>query len=217
MAKKVTESKSSARETDRRKLPSQQRARENVDRILKAAATLLEQKGYDHLTTISIAKEAGASVGSVYQYFPNKHAIMFALFEKWLEIDNEILEAVENERQYDSVVDEFLALTEKLVDAYREQVGQLAIVKLSQNIPELFELQEKHDKQYARRLAKIIDRHDLKASAEKKFALAGYYTIIVDAVALSIATETPKRARYKMEFLRNNVRNLFESYTRDDD
>lgn len=216
MTKKVTEDKQNPRETDRRKLPSQQRARENVERILNAAASLLEQKGYDHLTTISIAKEAGASVGSVYQYFPNKHAIMFALFEQWLELDNEILEAVENERHYDSVVDEFLALTEKLVDAYKQQDGQLAIVKLSQNIPELFEVQEKHDKKYARRLTKIIDRYDLKASAEKKLALAGYYTILVDAVSLSIAAETPKRARYKMEFLRNSVRQMFEPYINDE-
>lgn len=212
MVKKAETTNVRTKQTERRKLPSQQRSRENVDRILKAAARLLKQKGYDYLTTISIAEEANAAVGSVYQYFPNKHAIIFALFEEWLELDNKILESLENERQYESIVDEFLALTEKLVEAYKNHDGQLAIVKLSQNIPELYELQERHDKQYAHRLKKIIDRYQLKMPEDKKLALAGYYTIIVDAVALSIADETPRRSVLKMEFLKNSVRQLFENY-----
>lgn len=199
-----------------RKIPSQQRAIDSVERILAGAATLLDEKGYDHLTTISIAKQAGASIGSVYQYFPNKQAIMVALFERWLAMDNQALEDVEAGAEYESIVDEFLALTEKLVKNYRDQKGLLVLVNIVRNNPELYEIGEKHDKQYAKRLAKLIDKGDLKLGDDEKFALAGYFTILVDAVAVSIATETDKRANMKERFLMDSVRDLFERYSEDD-
>lgn len=199
--------------TKPRKLPRQQRSIENVERILKAAAEVLEEYGYDHLKTVTIAERAGASVGSVYQYFPNKHAILTMLSERWLEKDNNALEEVEGRRdQYESVIDEFIDLTKIMIANYKEQRGLISLVSLRNNIPELYELEEAHDKQFARRLKKIIDRHDLNADDDEKLALAGYYTIILDAVAISVATETPKRAELKTKFLLNSVQDLFERY-----
>lgn len=197
-----------------RKIPSQQRAIDSVERILAAAATLLDEKGYDHLTTISIAKQAGASIGSVYQYFPNKQAIMVALFERWLALDNQALEEVEASAKYDSIVDEFLALTERLVKNYRDQKGLLVLVNIVRNNPELYEIGETHDKQYAKRLAALMDKGPIQLGDDEKFALAGYFTILVDAVAVSIATETEKRAKLKQKFLMDSVRDLFERYSR---
>jgi AcrR family transcriptional regulator len=203
--------KSAKRQVTPRKLPVQQRSRANVERILEAAAVLLDEKGYDHLTTASIASQAGCSIGSIYQYFPNKHAIMTSLVERWLAADNEVLEQVEkNQGQYESVVDEFLALTEKLVQVYREQKGVFALVTLIRNIPELHQMAEVHDRQYAIRLMKIMNRYLPKGDNPERLALAGFFTIVVDAAAMSIATETPKRARFKHRFLLQTVRDLFE-------
>ena len=58
-----------------RKSPRQSRSRATVDAILVAAAHLLRTLGRERTTTNRIAKVAGVSVGSVYQYFPNKEAI----------------------------------------------------------------------------------------------------------------------------------------------
>src|SRR6185369_2208572 len=57
----------------------QGRSRSTVDAILEAAAQVLERDGYAATTTDAIAMRAGVSVGSLYQYFPNKDAILLAL------------------------------------------------------------------------------------------------------------------------------------------
>lgn len=206
-------SKKKPRGSALRKEPSQKRSRENIERMLSAAAALLEEEGYDALKTVSVAKRAGASVGSVYQYFPDKYAILSVLVDRWLAADNLALQQVESQQdKYASVVDEFVDLARHLIQSYKDQRALLAIVNLIRNIPELYERVEKHDKKYARRLARIIERHGLKAEPAEKLALAGYFTIIVDAAALSIATETPKRARLKENFLLDSVHDLFSRY-----
>jgi AcrR family transcriptional regulator len=64
-----------------RKLPTQQRARETVGAILQAAAEVFVQLGYADATTNKIAARAGVSIGTLYQYFPNKESIVAMLFE----------------------------------------------------------------------------------------------------------------------------------------
>jgi AcrR family transcriptional regulator len=68
-----------------RKTPSQQRSRETVARILDAAARLLDEQGYAATTTNHVAELAGVSIGSLYQYFPNKDALLVALADRHLD------------------------------------------------------------------------------------------------------------------------------------
>jgi AcrR family transcriptional regulator len=58
-----------------RKRPRQQRSRATVDIIVEAAARVLARRGWAHFTTNETASAAGVSVGSIYQYFPNKLAL----------------------------------------------------------------------------------------------------------------------------------------------
>ena len=62
-----------------RKQPKQARSAELVAAILEAAAQVLAKEGAARFTTARVAEKAGVSVGSVYQYFPNKAAILFRL------------------------------------------------------------------------------------------------------------------------------------------
>jgi AcrR family transcriptional regulator len=64
-----------------RKQPKQARSKATVAAILEAATQLLVERGLSGLTTDRIAERAGVSVGSLYQYFPNKDAIMVALIQ----------------------------------------------------------------------------------------------------------------------------------------
>lgn len=59
-----------------RKLPRQQRSRDMVDRIVEAAREVLVTDGYERLTTNRVADRADVSPGSLYQYFPDKTAIV---------------------------------------------------------------------------------------------------------------------------------------------
>ena len=62
-----------------RKQPQQARSAELVAAILEAAVQVLAKEGARRFTTARVAEKAGVSVGSVYQYFPNKAAILFRL------------------------------------------------------------------------------------------------------------------------------------------
>ncbi|MBD2232998.1 TetR/AcrR family transcriptional regulator [Phormidium tenue] len=64
-----------------RKHPKQERSQATVEAILTATAHILTENGYDQLTTNRVAERAGVSIGSLYQYFPNKEALIFALAE----------------------------------------------------------------------------------------------------------------------------------------
>ena len=69
-----------------RKLPQQARSTDLVAAILQAAVHVLAKEGAHRFTTARVAERAGVSVGSVYQYFPNKAAILFRLqADEWRE------------------------------------------------------------------------------------------------------------------------------------
>ena len=68
--------------TNPRKQATQSRALNTVDAILKATARILVKEGYDHASTNKIAATAGVSIGSLYQYFPSKEALVAALADR---------------------------------------------------------------------------------------------------------------------------------------
>lgn len=65
-----------------RKTPRQQRAAETVAAIIEAAAQVLETGGFEGFNTNAIARRAGVSIGSLYQYFPGKDALTIALMNR---------------------------------------------------------------------------------------------------------------------------------------
>jgi AcrR family transcriptional regulator len=74
-----------------RKRPVQQRSRLTVDQILEAAGRVFAERGYAGATTNHIAQRAGVSIGSLYQYFPNKDTILVALHLRHMESASEVL------------------------------------------------------------------------------------------------------------------------------
>ena len=62
-----------------RKRPRQARSARLVEDILEGAARVLARKGARHFTTVRVAEEAGVGIGSLYQYFPSKEALLFRL------------------------------------------------------------------------------------------------------------------------------------------
>lgn len=76
-----------------RRQPKQRRSIEMCDRILEAAARVFTQHGYARGTTNRIAEEAGISVGSLYQYFPNKEALLAELLRSHIRAGADEIEA----------------------------------------------------------------------------------------------------------------------------
>ena len=77
-----------------RKSAKQQRSRFTIDALLEATARIVDQVGLDRATTNRIAELAGVSVGSLYQYFPGKEALLAALIAREAEADLEAMRLV---------------------------------------------------------------------------------------------------------------------------
>lgn len=74
-----------------RRVPSQARSRARVERILDVASAAVVASGVDELTTTGIARAAGIPVASIYQYFPDRDAILLAIVERdTAEMDDQI-------------------------------------------------------------------------------------------------------------------------------
>lgn len=74
--------KPAARSTTPRKRPTQDRAKATVEAILVATSQVLLAVGFERTTTARVAERAGVSIGTLYQYFPNKDALIVALIHR---------------------------------------------------------------------------------------------------------------------------------------
>jgi AcrR family transcriptional regulator len=72
-------------QTSPRKSASQERSRLTVDALLEATARVLIREGYDRASTNRIAEVAGVSIGSLYQYFPSKEALVAAVIDRHMQ------------------------------------------------------------------------------------------------------------------------------------
>ncbi|RWC48876.1 MAG: TetR/AcrR family transcriptional regulator [Mesorhizobium sp.] len=83
-----------------RKQPKQARATELVAAILEAAVQVLTTEGAQRFTTTRVAEKAGVSVGSLYQYFPNKAALLFRLqSDEWRQTGGLLRAILENDQR----------------------------------------------------------------------------------------------------------------------
>ena len=79
-----------------RKNPQQARSKQTVDTIIDATTQILEKEGSTRLTTNYLASKSGFSIGTIYQYFPNREAILLALIARQRAAVQQRVEAVVN-------------------------------------------------------------------------------------------------------------------------
>jgi AcrR family transcriptional regulator len=101
-----------------RRQPKQRRARLTVDAVLEAAVKVLKREGFNALTTNRIAEVAGVSIGSVYQYFPDKGAIFAALHRRHIEEIDRMIEVQLLRYAASSLDDLIRAMIEGMVEAH---------------------------------------------------------------------------------------------------
>lgn len=99
---------------DARKRPRQARSVTTVEAIFEATIQVLLKEGIHRLTTTRVAERAGVSVGTMYQYFPHKQALLYALNERYLDLVAERVEAA-CRLQHGATI---AAMVEALVMAY---------------------------------------------------------------------------------------------------
>lgn len=93
---------------------AQQRSRDRLERILSAASKLIAEKGSDHVKMSEVAELAGISIGSLYQYFPDKRAIIRTLAERYAAASRKCIEqALADVRDLKGLRDAFASLVDQ--------------------------------------------------------------------------------------------------------
>jgi AcrR family transcriptional regulator len=133
-----------------RRLPSQERSRIRVERILDAAGELVAERGYEATTTSLIARRARVSPGSFYQFFADKRAVVQALSARNLENYAESLDRAMVAGNYEHWWDMIEAAFDTYVELCRGNVGFRAV-----------------------RFGDIVDQHLLDPEEENDAVVAG--------------------------------------------
>ncbi|MGW6204210.1 TetR/AcrR family transcriptional regulator [Streptomyces sp. NPDC055089] len=141
-----------------RRQPQQARSRARAEAILAAADRILSRDGYEALTMRRIAEEAGTPVGSIYQFYADKSAVVDALGRRYLDvfkaaIDELVERAVEGELS--DPVGEMVGV---YADLFRSQTGGMALWAGRHLSPELARADEASNMYIAEGLQGIVEQ-----------------------------------------------------------
>lgn len=123
--------------TPLRRQPVQQRSAKRVEKMLESCAQLIDELGYDGVTTTLIAERAGVAVGSLYQFFPDKRAVVQALtqrnFEFFMQAVQDTLPTLDRTNWWvivDSLLDIYLRMHREVPGFAKVHFGDVVDVNL---------------------------------------------------------------------------------------
>ena len=136
--------------------PKQSRAKATVAAILKAATQILAREGWDRFNTNVVAKRAGVSIGSLYEYFPNKQALVDAIADEHLSKAEALMSAVSPVLASNSKPDDIVrVLVHGIVELHKDDPELHRV--LSSDVPISPILRERVEKLRAEGIRAIAD------------------------------------------------------------
>jgi AcrR family transcriptional regulator len=176
-----------------RKRPRQERSERLVADVLEAAVRVLAREGAQRFTTARVAEEAGVSVGSLYQYFPNKEAILFRLQSDEWEQTGALLESILAESD-EPAPDRLRAMVRAFFQSEREEASLRTALKdaapLYRDAPEV----RKHREIGMRRLLAFMHEALPKVPAKERTFAAAFVMTTMSAVGKSVSVEARSKA-----------------------
>lgn len=156
-----------------RRQPAQQRSRDRLDRILEVAQQLIAEKGSEHVKMSEIAELAEISIGSLYQYFPDKRAIVRTLAEAYAaESRRCVREALEAVRDKAQLLSAFAALVDLYYEIVMDKPVMLDISSALRSDKELMNIEIAESRACGAMLAAAIRRVEPRADSKRVNALA---------------------------------------------
>nr|WP_232371458.1 TetR/AcrR family transcriptional regulator [Leptospira ainazelensis] len=144
---------------DPRKEPSQRRSIDRVQKILDVVAVLLERNGAEAITTNMIAQEAEIPIGSLYQYFPNKHAVLNAVGQRHLERVNlmlsEIFQSDLSGQNWEELID---LVIDSFANFYLTEPGFAPLWSSMKQDPELIEIDRENNLKISANVSRILSQ-----------------------------------------------------------
>jgi AcrR family transcriptional regulator len=191
----------SSKSAGMRRQPRQARSQERVKQILDVAEQMFIAGGYEATTTNAIATRAQVPIGSLYQFFPDKAAIVQALTLRYMEILHQRLAALHNAGAVDlplpTYVDRMIEATDQFFTDYP---GYHAIFIQVQNaIPELAAIETAADAELIQELATFLEIRDASLG-ETSGAIAFVLVKTIGTLLwLALSQEQPFRQQLVLE------------------
>ena len=130
--------------------PTQRRSTQRLDALLDAAADIVDEQGFERLTTQMVAERAGSSIGTVYRYFPDRVAVLHALRERCVRRFRERVADTMERAELDDWWDVIDVALDVCTDLYRAEPG-FSVVHAAER-----ETSEDGEPEFAHRMSRLI-------------------------------------------------------------
>lgn len=182
-----------------RRQPQQMRSQERVDSILNAAEELFIEVGYEQTTTRAIATRAKVPVGSLYQFFPDKEAILKALATRYFQREYELFAQLHTQQAETLPVEVYV---DKVIDAFdhfmNSHPGYRAVYEQMLNLMTYPAIEAMDDYEYriVDELAAFFGRLNPKLDAEKCQAIALVVVKVVGDLLWLATSQNPEMRQH---------------------
>jgi AcrR family transcriptional regulator len=176
-----------------RKRPRQERSAQLVADVLEAAVRVLVRDGAQRFTTARVAEEAGVSVGSLYQYFPNKEAILFRLQSDEWDQTGALLESI-LARSNEPAQDRLRSMVRAFFQSEREEASLRTALKdaapLYRDAPEVRE----HRETVMRQSLAFMNEALPEVPAKERAFAAAFVMTTISTVGKSVSMEARSKS-----------------------
>ena len=196
-----------------RREPRQARSKERVERVLAAAAAIVDARGPDAVTTNAIAEEAGLPVGTIYQFFPNREAVLHALMARGLDaLDARFAPLLAPARDGAPLDETIGEVVDALAAAYLDVPALAALVQGLRTDPRFAAIADANNQRIAGWLVALIRRQAPRLPAARARAVATTAVAAADAVLMAWLRAVRAHGRARARPLLAELRALLIAY-----
>ena len=195
-----------------RRIPAQARSKERVERILEAAARVIADQGLDAATMEGIAAEAETSIGSIYQFFPNKAAVFDALGERYMEKARAFFDAISAGPLLERPWPEILEASIDAFAAFHENEPGFRAIWVGLNLTEqVVASGEALNREVAKRIEAVLVAK-LPRLPKKQAPLVATMVVEVFSAMLVIAARRPDERKRMLDETKVMLRRYLEPF-----
>ena len=174
------------------KVPIQKRAERTVKLILDTSAELIKQVGLEGFNTNLLAARAGINIATIYRYFPNKNKIIVALYEKWKQNVQVIIDEITD---LENPLSDWRDIFDRAVNRYLTMAhGErnfIALRNAMQASPELKKIENRTNKMHAESFAKLLRERGLEVPEKQLQAITlSFIEIVAKIVDLALIDDS---------------------------
>ena len=188
-----------------RRKPKQARSKERVKRIMDVAEQMFIDEGYEITTTNAIATRAEVPIGTLYQFFDDKSAILYALAERYSDLFCQKFEELDDEKIMELPLPEYVELiVDTIVNFFQDHPGYHAIFMQAQGtVAEVEELDQAMDQEFIKDWAiELAQKHG--KLTEQEFEVVSF--VLVKAIGTILWLSLSEKKEFRLRLIEETKR-----------